>query len=86
LRVINPDTFNRKNGHRLVLVEDVKTGERKEVRADNLISGNTQSCGRIKKERYKEKLAKMIPETDIDGITAVQIKPKADTLLLKTKV
>lgn len=68
LKVINPDTGKRKNGHRMALVEDIQTGEQKEVRVDNLISGNTQSCGRIKKERYKEKLAKMIPETDLDGI------------------
>jgi hypothetical protein len=68
LRVLVPDTGNRKNGHRMTLVEDTKTGEQKEVRVDNLVSGNTQSCGRIKKERYKEKLAKMTPDTDLDGI------------------
>jgi hypothetical protein len=68
LQVVVPDSGNRKNGHRTALVEDVKTGEQKEVRVDNLLSGNTQSCGRIKKERYKEKLAKMIPETDLEAI------------------
>ena len=68
LRVIVPDTGNRNNGHRIALVKDVKTGEQKEVRVDNLISGNTQSCGRIKKERYKEKLAKMIPETNSERL------------------
>jgi len=59
LRVIEPDTGKRdKGGHRLALVEDVGTGERREVRAANVVSGNTKSAGRIKKERYKERKAK----------------------------
>ncbi len=59
LRVIKPDTGKRdRGGHRLALVEDVVTGERREVRAANVVSGNTKSAGRIKKERYKERKAK----------------------------
>jgi hypothetical protein len=59
LRVIEPDTGKRdKGGHRLALVEDVVSGERREVRAANVVSGNTKSAGRVKKERYKERKAK----------------------------
>jgi hypothetical protein len=58
LKVIVPDTGKRENGHRLALVEDVVTGERREVRAANVVSGNTKSAGRIKKERFKERKAK----------------------------
>src|SRR5215471_6789425 len=54
LRVLVPDTGKRQGGKRLALVEDMKTGEKKEVRADNLRNGNTLSCGRIKKARYRE--------------------------------
>ena len=53
LRIIEY-TKERENGHRLVLVEDIKTGERKKVRAANVVSANTLSCGRIKKQRFKE--------------------------------
>jgi hypothetical protein len=59
LRVIEPDTGKRdRSGHRLALVEDVVTRERREVRAANVVSGNTKSAGRIKKERYKERKAR----------------------------
>ncbi len=71
LRIIEY-TKERENGHRLVLVEDIKTGEQKKVRAANLVSGNTLSCGRIKKERYKEhkamlEAAKGMDLDDIDS-------------------
>jgi hypothetical protein len=70
LRVINPDTGKRKNGHRMTLVEDIKTGERGEVRADNLLNGNTVSLGRIKGERYREHKSKgkLTLYTDIDRL------------------
>lgn len=73
LRVIEPDTGKRsKSGHRMALVEDMKTGKRKEVRADNLLNGNTVSLGRIKKERYNEYMAahNAALYMDLDGIHA----------------
>jgi hypothetical protein len=77
LLVIEPDTGKRKNGHRLALVEDIKTGKRGEVRADNLNGNNTISLGRIKKERYREHMAKQISNiwhTDLDEIDAATLK------------
>lgn len=71
LRVIMPDTGKRdKGGHRLTLVEDIVTREHREVRAANVVSGNTKSAGRIKKERYKERKAKSEAAKfmDLDGI------------------
>jgi hypothetical protein len=58
LRVIEYTGKSDKQGHRFVLVVDVKTGERRTVRADNLASGNTTSDGGIKKARYREMKAK----------------------------
>ena len=66
LKVIVPDTGKRENGHRLALVEDVVTGERREVRAANVVAGNTLSCGRIKRERYKEHKAMLEAANGMD--------------------
>jgi hypothetical protein len=70
LRVIR--YIGTQGSHRLVLVEDVVTGERGEVRADNLANGNTVSLGRIKRERQKEHMAKTWTGnfTDLDSIDA----------------
>jgi len=70
LRVIEPDTGKRKSGKRLAHVEDVKTGERGEVIASNLVSGRTVSLGRIKKARYAEykRKGKAMLETKLENL------------------
>lgn len=54
LRVINPDTGERKSGKRVALVEDIKTGVLKKVIASNVTAGGTVSDGRIKRAKYAE--------------------------------
>jgi|SRR5580698_4382624 hypothetical protein len=54
LRVIEPDTGERRSGKRVALVEDIKTGERKRVIASNISAGRTVSAGRIQRARYAE--------------------------------
>ena len=54
LRVINPDTGERRSGKRVALVEDIKTGERKHVIASNVVAETTVSAGRIKRKRFSD--------------------------------